>query len=74
MITYNINTEEKQRSLTELMDTIKDIPEEKNIISTPTEDYLYYCNDSNLFKYNLDDNTSEKVIYNSKYIIIQVFI
>ncbi|MCI9069357.1 extracellular solute-binding protein [Clostridium sp.] len=68
MISYNINTGEKENSLNELMDNIKEIPGEKDIISAPTEDYLYYCNNSNLYKYDLENNKSEKVISNSKYI------
>ncbi len=47
MISYNINTGEKENSLNELMDNIKEIPGDK---------------------YDLENNKSEKVISNSKYI------
>lgn len=68
MISYNIDTGEKQDKPIEFIDNVKDISGEKNVISSSTQDYLYFCNNSKLFAYDLDNNTSKEIINNAKYI------
>lgn len=68
MLVYDINTGEKITELSEFMNTIKNLSGEVKVVSSPTKDYLYYCNNSKLFGYNLKDNTSTEIISNAKYI------
>lgn len=68
MLVYDINTGEKVTELNEFMNTIKNLSGEVKVVSSPTKDYLYYCNNSKLFGYNLKDNTSTEIISNAKYI------
>ena len=58
MLVYDINTGEKITELSDFMNTIKNLSGEVKVVSSPTKDYLYYCNNSKLFGYNLKDNTS----------------
>ena len=68
MLVYDINTGEKVTELNDFMNTIKNLSGEVKVVSSPTKDYLYYCNNSKLLGYNLKDNTSTEIISNAKYI------